>query len=263
MRKAPVKQELRKPPDFTIFFTVLILTAFGLVMVFSASYITALESRGDAFFFLRRQAFWIGLGLVGMYFTTNFNYWKWRKVVPLMLLVNFLLLLCVFIPGLGVELGGARRWITLGGPTVQPAEFTKLALIVFTAAFLSKKNIDMQDFWRSSFVPLLMTGCSFLLILVQPDLGTSVALAMTIGIIIFAAGIPWKQLFYLIVFSLPLLLYFSLSEKYRMQRIFSFLDPWADPLDTGYQIIQSLYAELPVPDGQKNTYGEGFPFFPF
>ncbi|MGI5822533.1 MAG: putative lipid II flippase FtsW [Dethiobacteria bacterium] len=242
MRKAPVKQELRKPPDFTIFFTVLILTAFGLVMVFSASYITALESRGDAFFFLRRQAFWIGLGLVGMYFTTNFNYWKWRKVVPLMLLVNFLLLLCVFIPGLGVELGGARRWITLGGPTVQPAEFTKLALIVFAAAFLSKKNIDMQDFLRSSFVPLVITGCSFLLILVQPDLGTSVALAMTIGIIIFAAGIPWKQLFYLIVFSLPLMLYFSLSEKYRMQRIFSFLDPWADPLDTGYQIIQSLYA---------------------
>jgi cell division protein FtsW len=198
MKKAPAKQELRKPPDFTIFFTVLILTAFGLVMVFSSSYITALESKGDAFFFLRRQAFWVGLGLTGMIFTANFNYWKWRKTVPLLLFVNFLLLLCVFIPGLGVEIGGARRWISLGGPTIQPAEFTKLVLIIFTAAFLSKKNIDMEDFWRSSFIPLVMMAGSFLLILAQPDLGTGAALALTIGIIIFAAGIPWKQLFYLI-----------------------------------------------------------------
>ena len=116
------KRQLRKPPDFTIFFTVLILSAFGLVMVFSASYITALESRGDAFFFLRRQAFWVGLGLIGMIFTANFNYWKWRRMVPLLLLLNFLLLLLVFIPGVGMEYGGARRWISLGSLTVQPAE---------------------------------------------------------------------------------------------------------------------------------------------
>ena len=242
MKRVPAEQELRKPPDFTIFFTVLILSAFGLVMVFSASYITALESRGDAFFFLRRQALWVGLGLIGMIFTANFNYWKWRRMVPLLLLLNFLLLLLVFIPGVGEEYGGARRWISLGSFTVQPAEFTKLTLIIFTAAFLSKKSIDMEDFWRSSFIPLVMMAGSFLLILAQPDLGTAVALALTIGIVVFAAGMPFKQLFYLIFFSFPVMLYFSMSEKYRMQRIFSFLDPWADPLDTGYQIIQSLYA---------------------
>lgn len=243
MKRISTNQELRNPPDFTIFFTVLIISAFGLVMVFSASYITALESRGDAFYFLRRQAFWMVLGLAGMIFTANLNYWKWRKMVPLLLVLNYLLLMLVFMPGLGVEYGGARRWISLGSfTTIQPAEFSKLALIIFTAAFLSKKSIDMDDFWRSSFIPLVMMAGSFLLILAQPDLGTAVTLALAVGIVVFAAGMPFKQLFYLVFFSVPVMLYFSLSEGYRMQRIFSFLDPWADPLVAGYHIIQSLYA---------------------
>ncbi|NMB35258.1 MAG: putative lipid II flippase FtsW [Firmicutes bacterium] len=243
MRRISAEQEQRKLPDFTIFFTVLILTAIGLVMVFSASYITALESRGDAFYFLRRQAFWACLGLIGMVFTANFNYKKWHRMAPVLLFLNFIFLLLVFIPGLGEEYGGARRWISMGGLfTIQPAEFTKLVLVIFTASFLSKKNIDMDDFWRSSFVPLLMMAISFLLIIKQPDLGTAVTLALAVGVIVFAAGMPFKQLFCLASFSLPAMLYFSMSEEYRMERIFSFLDPWADPLDTGYHIIQSLYA---------------------
>lgn len=242
MKNVPTERELRKPPDFSIFFTVLILAGFGLVMVFSASYITSLESRGDAFFFLRRQAFWVALGLVGMVVTSNFSYWKWRKMVPILLVLNFLLLLAVYVPGVGVEINEARRWIGLGSFTIQPSEFSKLALIIFTAAFLSKKKINMEHFWSSSFVPLAMLAVTFLLILAQPDLGTAIALAAVIGIIIFAAGIPLKQMICLIFITIPVFLYLSLSEDYRMRRIFSFLDPWADPLDTGYHIIQSLYA---------------------
>jgi cell division protein FtsW len=242
VKRAPTERDLRKPPDFTVFFTVLILAGFGLIMVFSASYITSLESRGDAFFFLRRQVFWVILGLVGMITTANFSYWKWRKMVPALLILNFLLLLVVYIPGVGMEINEARRWIALGGFTIQPSEFSKLALVLFTAAFLSKKNLNMENFWSSSFIPLAMTGGTFLLILDQPDLGTALALAAVVGIIIFAAGIPFKQLMYLIFTSLPVFVYLTLNEPYRMRRIFSFLDPWADPLDTGYHIIQSLYA---------------------
>lgn len=242
MKRAPTEQEFRKQPDFTIFFTVLILAGFGLVMVFSASYIPSLESRGDAFFFLRRQAFWIILGLLGMIFTAGINYWKWRKLAPLLLILNFLLLLMVFIPGIGIEVGEARRWIGVGGFQIQPAEFTKLAIIVFSAAFLSKKSIRMDNFWNSSFIPLAVMGLSFLLIVEQPDLGTGLVIAAVVVVIIFAAGIPYKQLFYLAIPGLPAVLYLALSEGYRMKRILSFLDPWADPLDTGYHIIQSLYA---------------------
>ncbi len=242
MKKAPTKHEEKKSPDFSIFFTVLILTGFGLVMVFSASYITSLESRGDAFFFLRRQAFWLILGLVGMLAASSFDYWKWRKLLPLLLLLNFVLLLLIFVPGVGIEVNQARRWIGLGAFNVQPAEFSKLVMIIFSAAFLSKKNLDMQNFWHSSFVPLAFMGASFLLILLQPDLGTALALALVTLTIIFSAGIPWKHLTALMAAGVPFVFYLMLSEPYRIRRIFSFLDPWADPLHSGYHIIQSLYA---------------------
>lgn len=242
MRTRQTEREMRKQPDFAIFFTVLILAGFGLIMVFSASYITSLESRGDAYFFLRRQAFWVLLGLGGMILAANFSYWKWRKLLPLLMGLNFILLLMVFIPGLGIEVYDARRWIGIGGFTLQPSELSKLVVVIFSASFLSKKNLNMANFWQSSFIPLAFMGLSFMLIFFQPDLGTALALAAVTVVVIFTAGIPLKQLFSLILASLPVVAYLAVSAPYRMKRIFSFLDPWADPLGTGYHIIQSLYA---------------------
>ncbi len=242
MGKAPAEGEAKKSPDYAIFFTVLILAGFGLVMVFSASYISALESRGDAFFFLRRQAFWLVLGLVGMLTASRFDYWKWRKLLPLLLFSNFLLLLLVFVPEIGVEVNEARRWIGIGGFNIQPAEFTKLVVIIFSAAFLSKARLNIKDFWSSSFIPLAVMGASFFLILLQPDLGTALALAMVALVIVFAAGTPLKHFIAFLSAGVPLAVYLMISEPYRLQRLFSYRDPWADPLRSGYQIIQSLYA---------------------
>ncbi len=242
MGKAPTERETKNSPDFSIFFTVLILSGFGLVMVFSASFITSLESRGDAFFFLRRQAFWLILGLVGMMVVSRIDYWKWRKLLPLLLFANFALLLLIFVPEVGIEVNEARRWIGVGGFNIQPAEFTKLVMIIFAAAFLSKKNINMNYFWGSSFIPLSVMGASFLLILLQPDLGTALAIALVTLTVVFAAGIPYKQLVTLVAAGVPFVVYLMLSEPYRIRRIFSFLDPWSDPLRSGYHIIQSLYA---------------------
>jgi cell division protein FtsW len=163
VKRAPTESDLRKQPDFTIFFTVLILAGFGLVMVFSASFITSLESRGDAYFFLRRQAFWVVLGLIGMIATANFSYWKWRKMVPILLLLNFLLLLAIYIPGVGLEINEARRWIAFGGFTLQPAEFSKIVLIIFTAAFLSKKSIKWKIFGTAVLFPWHLWGLLFCL----------------------------------------------------------------------------------------------------
>ncbi|MEW5921831.1 MAG: putative lipid II flippase FtsW [Bacillota bacterium] len=242
MKNRLLEKDIGKQPDSTILFCVLILAGFGLVMVFSASYISSLETRNDAFFFLRRQAFWVVLGLLGMLLAANFSYWKWRRLVPLMLILNFVLLAAVYIPGLGIELNEATRWIGVGGFTLQPSEFSKLALVIFTAFFLSKKSTDINNFWQSSFIPLVAMGATFLLILAQPDLGTAIALALVTAIVIFVAGIPLGQLFVLGALSCPLVLYLAVSEPYRMRRIFSFIDPWADPLYSGYHIIQSLYA---------------------
>ncbi len=242
IKERTAAKEAHHQADTIILFCVLILAGFGLVMVFSASYISSLEMRDDAFFFLRRQAFWVVLGLVGMLLAANFNYWKWRRLVPLLLAANFALLAALRIPGVGVEVNEATRWISMGGLTLQPSEFSKLVLVIFTAFYLSKKNVNIHNFWESSFVPLAVMSVTFLFILIQPDLGTAVALALITAVVIFVAGIPVGQLLALAALGLPLLAYLALSEPYRMRRIFSFLDPWADPLFSGYHIIQSLYA---------------------
>ncbi|NLC50785.1 MAG: FtsW/RodA/SpoVE family cell cycle protein, partial [Firmicutes bacterium] len=207
----------KKDPDFTILLTTLILLAIGLVMIFSASYIIAEESRGDPFFFLRRQTFWILLGLGGMFFFANFSYWKLRKLAPLFIIFSFILLIAIYIPGVGVEINYARRWIGIGGITFQPAEFTKFSIVIFTAAYLSSKRVRLQDFWSSSFVPLLIMGLSFLLILKQPDLGTALAIAMTTMLIIFSAGVPLKHLLAVSSVALPALIYFMVSKEYRLK----------------------------------------------
>ncbi len=236
-----MKKQERKDPDYTIFLVTVILLAFGLVMVFSASIIVA-HVREDHFYYLRRQAFWAVLGLVSLFFVSRVNYWKLKKLIWPMVILNFVLLASVYIPGVGVVINNARRWISIGGLSIQPSEFTKLTVVVFTAWFLSRPEVKMNNFFKSSLIPLSLMGASFLLILQQPDLGTGVAIAATTGLIIVIAGMPLWQIFALSLMAGPLGYYLAMSEDYRRQRILSFLDPWADPLDSGYHIIQSLLA---------------------
>lgn len=234
--------EQRREPDYALILVTLLLLGIGLVMVFSASYIIAEESRGDAYFFLRRQMIWVGLGLLAMFIVSRIHYWKLRKLSLVFILINFVFLTLVFT-GLGTSLGTeANRWLSIGGLTLQPSEFSKLAFVIFTAAFMSSRSIRMEKFWSSSFIPLSLVGIAFLFIMSQPDLGTALVLVGGTAIIILMAGMPLKHALGLSLVSLPPLAYLILSSEYRRLRLLSFLDPWADPGDTGYQIIQSLYA---------------------
>ncbi|MBS4030023.1 MAG: stage V sporulation protein E [Clostridiales bacterium] len=232
----------RKEPDFIILFTTMTLLAIGMVMVFSASAVIAMENRQDLYFHLRRQAFWSILGLAGMIILSNYDYWKLKRWTNAILLASFLLLLAVFIPGLGVEIYGAKRWIGIGGFTGQPSDLAKVALLLFAAAYLSRKDIRIGKFTEGPLPVLGVMGIFFGLILLQPDLGTAMAIAGTVMVIIFVAGMPLQQIFLLGLSVTPLLGYLMVSKPYRMRRLLSFRDPWADPLNTGYQIIQSLYA---------------------
>ncbi len=238
-----IREEKKRDPDFTIFLVTLILLGIGLVMVFSASYVIAEESRGDPYYFLRRQIFWALLGITGMLFFSRFDHRYLKRLSPAMVIISFVMLAAIYIPGVGVEINEAKRWIGIGDfLTFQPSEFTKLALIIFTAAYLSSKSIRMENFWSSSFIPLAVTGLSFLFILGQPDLGTGLIILMGIIMIIFLAGMPFKQIAILAGLSVPAVFYLIFSASYRLKRLTSFLDPWADPLKSGYHIIQSLYA---------------------
>ncbi len=237
-----MSKQQRRDPDYALILVTMLLLGIGLVMVFSASYIVAEETRGDAYYFLRRQAMWVGLGLIAMFFVSRVQYWKLRSLSLVLLLLNFVLLTLVFTP-LGTNLGTeATRWLNFGGLTLQPSELSKLAFVIFTAAYMSSRSIRIEKFWSSSFIPIALAGVAFLFILRQPDLGTALVVVGGTAVIILLAGMPFKHAAAMFMVSVPPLALVTISSEYRRLRLLSFLDPWADPGDTGYQIIQSLYA---------------------
>lgn len=237
-----MKKKVLREPDYALILVTFLLLGIGLVMIFSASYVIAGEGRGDPYYFLRRQALWIVLGLAAMYLLSRVNYWQLRRFSLVLILAGFALLILIFT-GLGTDMGtGSRRWLDLGFFTFQPAELCKLCFVIFTAAFMSSRSIRMERFWSSSFIPLLLAGIAFVAVVAQPDLGSALILLAGTGMIVLIAGMPLKQVLTLALVTLPALVAITIKEPYRVKRLFSFIDPWADPAGDGYHIIQSLYA---------------------
>lgn len=228
--------------DRILLLVTFLLLGIGLIMVFSSSFIVAEESKGDPYYFLKRQALWVVLGLLAMYLFSRFQYKYLRKLSLIVLLLNFILLGLVFT-SFGSDLGTeAKRWLVFGSVTIQPSEFSKLAFVIFTAAYMSSRRLNLRSFWTGSFVPLFFVAIAFFLIQFQPDMGTALVVLSATALVIVFAGMPFYQMFGLGLVSVPPLAYFTFKEEYRVQRIFTFVDPWADSSGSGYQIIQSLYA---------------------
>jgi len=228
--------------DRVLLLVTVLLLAIGLIMVFSASFIVAQESRGDPYYFLKRQAMWVAIGLMVMMLLSRVNYRYLKKFSLVILLLNFVLLGLIF-SSFGSDLGTeARRWLVLGPVILQPSEFSKLAFVIFTAAYMSSRRLNLRSFWTGSFVPLFFVAVAFLLIQIQPDMGTALVVLAASGLVIIFAGMPVAQMFGLTLLALPPIAYFTIQEDYRVQRLFTFVDPWADSSGAGYQIIQSLYA---------------------
>lgn len=232
----------RKPPDFLLFATVMTLITFGLIMVYSSSEVTSFYRHGDSFYFLKKQLLWALIGLGVMTFFMNFDYWKIRKLVWLGLGVSFLLLVLVLIPGIGKTVNGAQRWINLGAFAFQPSEIIKLSLVIFVAHLAAYQGYEIRKFVQGLGPHLVVLALACGLILMQPDLGTAVAAAGTVFVMLFSAGARAKHLVSLGAAGLTAVVIAILLEPYRMKRIFAFMDPYADPLGAGYHIIQSLYA---------------------
>lgn len=233
----------RKTPDFILMAVVLMLLSVGIVMVFSSSAVWAYSKHGDSLYFLKRQLLWAGLGLVTMFFMMNFDYWRIQTLSKAIMAVTILLLVLVLIPGVGIELNYARRWIGIGKTlTVQPSEVAKLGMVIFVANGISSHPNRITSFSRGIIPYMIVLGIVCLLILKQPDFSTCVLIAAVVMIIIFTGGAKISHLLGLSLAAVPLGLYLILGEEYRAARFFSFLNPWADARDTGYHIIQSLYA---------------------
>lgn len=229
-------------PDWAIFFTVITLLAIGIVMVFSASSIKADQQFNDAYYFLKRQLLWALIGIPAMLVAMNIDYWHLQKWAKPILFATLILLVLVLVPGIGRVVNGARRWIGVGPIGFNPSEVTKVSLTIFLASFLSRRGARMREFIGGLIPPLLLMGIVCLLILGQPDLGTAVAIAGTVMVMLFAGGARIPHLISLVLAGIPLLAVAIFGEDYRRRRFLAFLNPWADPLGSGYHIIQSLYA---------------------
>lgn len=233
---------MHKKYDRILFIAVLILLAFGLVMIYSASSIWAEYKFHDSFRYVKQQALFIVVGLILVRMIMNIDYNKYYEKANIILGICFLLLILVLIPGIGTIRNGSRSWFGIGPFGVQPSEFSKLGLIIFTSKYLSNSNKFLKSYKKGVFPILGVMLVFFGLIMLQPDLGTGLVLAMTIVSLLFIAGVNMRFFFGVGILGVIGVIVLIIIAPYRMDRITAFVDPWKDPLGTGFQIIQSLYA---------------------
>lgn len=211
-------------------------------MVFSSSAVTAEQKFGDAYYFLKQQLLWVVIGITAMIIAMKIDYFRLKKLALPILIIGLILLVVVLIPGVGREVKGAQRSIRIGPAGISPAEMIKLGLVFFMAYSLSEKGEKLKFFVKGLLPYLGILGLVLLLIMLQPDLGTSIAVAGTVYLMLMAAGARWGHLLGVAVVGIVGILALIILEPYRMRRLTAFLDPWASPLDAGFQTIQSLYA---------------------
>ncbi|MGI6103278.1 MAG: putative lipid II flippase FtsW [Patescibacteria group bacterium] len=228
--------------DGWLLLAVLALLAFGLIMISSASIVLSSEQFDSNFVYTTNQLTHVGLGLVALTIGSLIDYRLWQRWAPLLLVATFVLLLMVFIPGIGDVQRGTRGWLNLGPLSFQAAEVAKVTLILYFAAWFSSRKGELQSF-TAGFLPfLVLLGAIVLLIMLQPDAGTTMVIVLTIVAMYVAAGLPWTHFLAGAAAGGSLLGIFILSAPYRLQRLMTFLNPSAETLGAGYHINQAYLA---------------------
>ena len=243
----------KKHMDYFLFASVIIICIFGIIMIYSASSIWAEFKYQDAFKYVKQQSLFFIVGIFIMLLVSKIDLNFLKKKANLILGICFLLLVLVLIPGIGTIRNGSRSWFGIGGLGVQPSEFAKLGLIIFVSKYLVNNQKNMEDVKKGALPIFLVIGVFFLLIMLEPDFGTAMVIALTLIALIFISGLKISFFVKLGVLGLAGIVALILAAPYRMARIVSFLNPWSDPLGSGYQIIQSLYAI-----GPGGLLGQGF-----
>lgn len=228
--------------DSILALTIGALVLMGIIMVFSASAVYAQEEYHDSLYFLKRHVLWVLLGTGLLFLARKMDYHRLHALTYPAMAVTLALLILVMVPGLGREAGGAQRWLQLGFLTFQPAELAKFTVILFVARSMVKRADKLADFAYGYLPNLIVLGIFFTLILLQPDFGTALIIALVAFAMLFAAGVRAKFLFYSVLAVLPFLAAAVLSHEYRTRRILAFLDPWQDRADSGFQAVQSFLA---------------------
>lgn len=225
-----------------IFTISVILICIGIVMIYSVSSIYAWERYKDSFFFLKRHISFLLFGALLTFLVMIVDYKKFRKYTKPLVLISLFLLVLVLIPGIGREVSGARRWFRFKFISFQPSGLASMAVIIYVADFIARKGNVIRQFLKGFLPSVCVLGIAALLIMAEPDLGTTVALGAVVFIMLFVAGARVSYLLSVILASLPMLYILIFSVPYRRMRILAFLNPWLDPKGSGFQIIQSQIA---------------------
>ena len=244
---------MKRKLDVPLIITIFIICIYGIIMIYSASSIWAEYKFNDQFHYVIMQGIFFIIGIILMFVVSNIPYKLYLEKSNLILLACFILLILVLIPGIGTVRNGSRSWFGIGGLGIQPSEFMKLALIIFTSKYIHNNPKDMKSVTKGAFPILLITMIAFGLIMLQPDFGTGTILVMTIVAMLFISGVNFSFFIKIGMVGIVGVVVLILAAPYRMARIVSFLNPWSDPLGTGFQAIQSLYAI-----GPGGLFGLGF-----
>lgn len=241
-----------KLPDITLLLVTLLLVVVGTAMIYSSSSIIALEKFKDGQYFLKKQLAFVFLGIISMIVMTKIPYNDLKKLAYPGILLSVVLLAMLFIPSVGMKRGGATRWLNLGGFSFQVTEMVKITMVIFLAHLLTRKAYQITNFTRGILIPLGVTAVVILLIILEPDFGTSAIIATILLMMLCIAGAQMKHLLCLVGAFIPIGVALILYKGYRLNRLTAFLDPWKDADNTGFQIIQSL-----ISFGSGGAFGVG------
>jgi cell division protein FtsW len=237
--------------DRVLFTATLLLVCVSVVMVYSASAVLALERFQQPYLFLTKQALWSALGIAVLVVAMRVDYRTYRNETFIWSLLGLVVLMLVAVL-FSAPVNGTRRWFGVGGLGIQPSELAKVACVFFTALMLERRMHRIDDL-SYSLVPIaLIVGLVVALVLLQPDFGTSISLALVVAVMVFAAGLHYRYFVGLALVALPAIYIVLVAAPYRRRRLLAFWDPWADPLGDGFQIIQSLVAV-----GTGGVFGRG------
>ena len=226
--------------DVVLLVLVIAMVLFGLLMVYSASFIFAEERTGDGFTFIKKQLLYAVMGMVALWVASRVPHQRWYQWAPAALFTVLTLLVLVMVPGIGARAGGAQRWINLGAFRFQPAELAKIVGVMFVGRQLVRHQRELYRFQKGVMAPIALLIPIMVLLLLQPDFGSAALLAGTAFVLMYVAGVRPLFLFGGLFGALAAATALIVTSPYRLARVMTFLDPWRDPAGKGFQVIQSM-----------------------
>ena len=237
-----VAGRVRTPWDYWLLGAVGVLAALGMVMVHSASVDYAARTTGQSLYFLLRHAAYLVLGVCALGIVVRTRVRWWEAAGPYLLLAGIALLVLVLVPGIGTQVNGSQRWLRLGIVSVQPSELMKLFVVVYVAGYLVRKQEQLGKFTTGILMIGVVVAIIGVLLLQEPDLGSVVVICLTVLTMLFLGGVRFWHFTVVLGAGLGGMVALTLVSPYRLNRVTSFLDPWADPYNTGFQLVQALIA---------------------